>query len=36
MLDAQRVKEERRRMHSRAGETKPKGARKKVVLVEQT
>lgn len=36
MLDAQRVKEERRRKHSRAGETKPKPARKKVVLAEQT
>ncbi|RDB28282.1 DDB1- and CUL4-associated factor 13 [Hypsizygus marmoreus] len=36
MLDAQRVKEERRRKHTRAGETKPKPARKKVVLVEQT
>ncbi|KAG6866594.1 hypothetical protein C0991_002082 [Blastosporella zonata] len=36
MLDAQRVKEERRRKHTRAGETKPKAERKKVVLVEQT
>jgi DDB1- and CUL4-associated factor 13 len=36
MLDAQRVKEERRRKHTRAGETKPKPARKKVVLAEQT
>jgi len=36
MLDAQRVKDERRRKHTRAGETKPKAARKKVVLVEQT
>lgn len=36
MLDAQRVKEERRRKHTRAGETKPKAARKKVVVAEQT
>ncbi|KAG6812778.1 hypothetical protein H0H92_000548 [Tricholoma furcatifolium] len=36
MLDARRVKEERRRKHTRAGETKPKAERKKVVLVEQT
>ncbi|KAG6908975.1 hypothetical protein DXG01_002583 [Tephrocybe rancida] len=36
MLDAQRVKEERRRKHTRAGESKPKAERKKVVLVEQT
>ncbi|GLB41834.1 putative WD40 repeat-like protein [Lyophyllum shimeji] len=36
MLEAQRVKEERRRKHTRAGETKPKAERKKVVIVEQT
>lgn len=36
MLDARRVKEERRRKHTRAGESKPKAERKKVVLVEQS
>lgn len=36
MLDAQRVKEERRRKHSRAGESKPKAERKKLVITEQT
>jgi WD repeat and SOF domain-containing protein 1 len=36
MLEARRVKEERRRKHSRAGESKPKAERKKLVLVEQT
>ncbi|KAG5647480.1 hypothetical protein DXG03_009415 [Asterophora parasitica] len=36
MLDAQRVKEERRRKHTRAGESKPKAERKKVVIAEQT
>ncbi|KZT08131.1 WD40 repeat-like protein [Laetiporus sulphureus 93-53] len=36
MLDARRVKEDRRRKHSRAGESKPKAERKKVVLAEQT
>jgi len=36
MLDARRVKEERRRKHTRAGEKKPKAERKGVVLVEQT
>lgn len=36
MLDARRVKEERRRKHTRAGESKPKAERKKVVVVEQT
>jgi len=35
MLDAQRVKEERRRKHTRAGDSKPKAARKKVVITEQ-
>ncbi|KAG5635787.1 hypothetical protein H0H81_010130 [Sphagnurus paluster] len=36
MLDAQRVKEERRRKHTRAGESKPKAERKKIVIAEQT
>ncbi|TFK31841.1 WD40-repeat-containing domain protein [Crucibulum laeve] len=36
MLDAQRVKEERRRKHTRAGENIPKAERKKVVIAEQT
>jgi DDB1- and CUL4-associated factor 13 len=36
MIDAARVKEERRRKHSRAGEVKPKPDRKKVVIVEQS
>ncbi|KAF9045544.1 WD40 repeat-like protein [Panaeolus papilionaceus] len=36
MLDARRVKEERRRKHTRSGESKPKPERKKVVIVEQT
>ncbi|KAH0582830.1 DDB1- and CUL4-associated factor 13 [Termitomyces sp. J132] len=36
MLEARRVKEERRRKHTRAGETKPKAERKKVVITEQT
>ena len=35
MLEAQRVKEERRRKHTRAGESKPKAERKKVVLAER-
>lgn len=35
MLDARRVKEERRRKHTRAGESKPKAERKTVVLQEQ-
>ncbi|KAJ7083728.1 WD40 repeat-like protein [Mycena belliarum] len=35
MLEAQRVKEERRRKHTRAGEDKPKAARKKLVVTEQ-
>ncbi|KAJ7621127.1 WD40 repeat-like protein [Roridomyces roridus] len=35
MLEAQRVKEERRRKHTRAGESKPKAERKKLVVVEQ-
>ncbi|KAJ4490451.1 WD40 repeat-like protein [Lentinula aciculospora] len=36
MLESRRVKEERRRKHTRAGESKPKPERKKVVLVEQS
>ena len=36
MLDARRVKEERRRKHTRAGESKPKAERKKIVITEQT
>ncbi|TFY63858.1 hypothetical protein EVJ58_g2995 [Rhodofomes roseus] len=36
MLEARRVKEEHRRKHTRAGETKPKAARKKIVIAEQT
>jgi len=36
MLEAQRVKEERRRKHTRKGETKPKPERKKLVIVEQS
>jgi WD repeat and SOF domain-containing protein 1 len=35
MLEAQRVKEERRRKHTRAGEDKPRAERKKLVLAEQ-
>ncbi|KAF8743550.1 hypothetical protein AX14_002104 [Amanita brunnescens Koide BX004] len=36
MLEARRVKEERRRKHTRAGESNPKPERKKVVIAEQT
>ncbi|EPT01980.1 hypothetical protein FOMPIDRAFT_1144267 [Fomitopsis schrenkii] len=36
MLEARRVKDERRRKHTRAGETKPTAERKKVVIAEQT
>ncbi len=36
MQEADRVKEERRRRHTRAGESKPKAARKKVVIAEQS
>ncbi|THU98592.1 WD40 repeat-like protein [Dendrothele bispora CBS 962.96] len=36
MLDARRVKEERRRKHTRAGESKPTAERKKVVITEQS
>ncbi|EIN14534.1 WD40 repeat-like protein [Punctularia strigosozonata HHB-11173 SS5] len=35
MLEARRVKEERRRKHTRAGESKPIAERKKVVVAEQ-
>ncbi|KAF8576049.1 WD40 repeat-like protein, partial [Ramaria rubella] len=35
MLDAGLVKEDRRRNHSRAGESKPKAERKKIVIAEQ-
>jgi len=36
MLDAQRVKEERRRKHTRAGASKPTAERKKIVVAEQS
>jgi DDB1- and CUL4-associated factor 13 len=36
MDEAERVKEERRRRHTRAGESKPKAERKKVVMAEQS
>ncbi|KAL5478492.1 SOF1 [Sanghuangporus weigelae] len=36
MLEAQRVKEERRRKHSRAGQSKPKAEKKRIVLAEQS
>ena len=36
MLEARRVKEERRRKHTRAGASKPKAEKKSVVLVEQS
>lgn len=36
MLEARRVKEERRRKHTRAGATKPKAEKKTVVLAEQS
>lgn len=36
MLEARRVKEERRQKHTRGGGTKPKPERKKVVIAEQT
>ncbi|CAD6572531.1 MAG: hypothetical protein TREMPRED_000570 [Tremellales sp. Tagirdzhanova-0007] len=35
MIEAAKVKEERRRKHSRAGKEKPKAERKKAVIVEQ-
>ncbi|KAH7883005.1 WD40 repeat-like protein [Phlebopus sp. FC_14] len=36
VLEAQHVKEERRRKHTRAGDSKPKAERKKVILTEQS
>ncbi|KAJ2919667.1 hypothetical protein MD484_g683, partial [Candolleomyces efflorescens] len=36
MLDARRVKEERRRKHTRAGESKPVAEKKKVIVTEQS
>jgi len=36
MVEARRVKEERRRKHTRAGEAKPKAEKKTVVVQEQT
>ena len=36
MLDARRVKEERRRKHTRAGASKPKAEKKTVVLAEHS
>jgi WD repeat and SOF domain-containing protein 1 len=36
MLDTRAVKEERRRKHTRAGESKPNAERRKVVITEQT
>ena len=36
MLSAERVKEERRRKHTRAGDKKPKAEKKKIVLDEQS
>jgi len=36
MLDAKRVKDERRRKHTRAGDSKPKAEKKRVVITEQT
>lgn len=36
VLEARRVKEDRRRKHTRAGESKPKADRKKVVIAEQS
>ncbi|KAJ7198773.1 WD40 repeat-like protein [Mycena pura] len=36
MLEAQRVKEDRRRKHTRVGLEKPKAERKKLVITEQT
>ena len=34
MFESMRVKEERRRKHTRAGESKPKAEKKKTVIVE--
>jgi WD repeat and SOF domain-containing protein 1 len=36
MLEARRVKEERRRKHTRAGEQKPVAERKKTTIAEQS
>ena len=36
MLDARRVKEERRRKHTRAGQSKPLAEKKKVIVTEQS
>ncbi|KAK0437568.1 WD40 repeat-like protein [Armillaria borealis] len=36
MLDARRVKDERRRKHTREGENKPKAERRKAVIAEQS
>jgi WD repeat and SOF domain-containing protein 1 len=36
MLEARRVKDERRRKHTREGESKPKPEKKKTVIAEQT
>jgi WD repeat and SOF domain-containing protein 1 len=36
VLEARRIKEERRRKHTRVGETKPKAEKKAVVVREQT
>ncbi|KAF8909614.1 WD40-repeat-containing domain protein [Gymnopilus junonius] len=36
MLEARRVKEERRRKHTRVGESKPKPEKKKLVIAEQS
>jgi WD repeat and SOF domain-containing protein 1 len=36
MLEARRVKEERRRKHTRVGESKPKAEKKTVVVREQS
>ena len=36
MLDARSVKEDRRRKHTREGDSKPKAERKKLVIAEQT
>jgi WD repeat and SOF domain-containing protein 1 len=36
MLEARRVKEERRRKHTRAGASKPKAEKKTIVLAEES
>jgi DDB1- and CUL4-associated factor 13 len=35
MADASRVKEDRRRKHTRAGESRPRAERRKMVIAEQ-